>query len=254
LTARLQQLARLRQLTLSTIFQGAWALILSYRSRQDDVLFGTTVAGRPPELPGVESMIGNFINTVPLRVTTPAGERTLDCLRRVQAHHLAVRRYEHTPLTAIQACAGTPRGAALFETILAFQNYPADPLASGAADGLRAADFWSFDRNHYPIALAVFPETTVRLEMTYDATRFPAHWIAATLDLVEAACEAICSDPEAEIAAVKEALARADRQRKAEWERESRRLNRLNLGSSKRRPVAAATQEAIHDMSGTPRA
>ena len=67
-TASLQAVARSQRLTLSTFIQGAWALLLSRYSGQDDVLFGITVSGRPPELPGVESMVGMFINVLPLRV------------------------------------------------------------------------------------------------------------------------------------------------------------------------------------------
>ena len=73
-TAALKTLAKQHQFTLNTLMQGAWSLLLSRYSGEEDVLFGITVSGRPASLPGVESMVGLFINTLPLRVRVPHDE------------------------------------------------------------------------------------------------------------------------------------------------------------------------------------
>src|SRR5215216_1016254 len=67
-TAALQSFAREQGLSLNTLALGAWALLLSRYSGKRDVVFGSTVSGRPAELAGVETMVGLFINTLPLRV------------------------------------------------------------------------------------------------------------------------------------------------------------------------------------------
>jgi non-ribosomal peptide synthase protein (TIGR01720 family) len=82
-TRRLQKLARQNQLTLSTLVQGAWAIVMSHHTRAEDVVFGVTTAGRPAGLPGVEKMVGLFINTLPLRLTVEPERELLDCTGRV---------------------------------------------------------------------------------------------------------------------------------------------------------------------------
>src|SRR6185295_16417113 len=90
-SADLQALARKHQLTLNTLAQATLALLLSYYSREDDVLFGGVVSGRPPELVGSETMVGLFINTLPVRVQVPAGMSVLPWLRKLQAEQVEAR-------------------------------------------------------------------------------------------------------------------------------------------------------------------
>src|SRR4029077_3618205 len=97
-TADLEAFARRHQLTLNTLFQGIWALLLDRFAPTGDVVFGVTVAGRPPELPGVESMVGLFINTLPLRVRIVPEAQIADWLAALQAYNAEMRQHEHTPL------------------------------------------------------------------------------------------------------------------------------------------------------------
>src|SRR5205814_9438103 len=97
-TAALQALTRSRRLTLSTLIQGAWALLLSRYSGRGDVLFGITVAGRPPELVGVESMVGMFLNVLPLRVAVIEDAPLVPWLRELQAEIVKLRQFEAIPL------------------------------------------------------------------------------------------------------------------------------------------------------------
>ena len=114
LTEQLQNLARRQQVTLNTVVQGAWGLLLSRYSREGDVVFGATVSGRPAELPGVESMVGLFINTLPVRVELRDDESVSGLLRRVQAQQAESRQYEYSPLAEIQTWSDCwPRSASV---------------------------------------------------------------------------------------------------------------------------------------------
>jgi len=117
--------------------QGAWSLLLARYTGQDSVVFGATVAGRPAELAGAETLLGLFINTLPV-IQQPVPEaRVGDWLREVQAIGLALREHEHTPLNDIQRWAGQG-GQTLFDTLLVFENYPIDQSARAGGD-LRVA-------------------------------------------------------------------------------------------------------------------
>ncbi|MFL5543033.1 MAG: condensation domain-containing protein, partial [Longimicrobiaceae bacterium] len=130
-TARLEEVARERQVTLNTILQGAWALLLSRYSGGDDVVFGATVSGRPAELDGVEEMIGVFINTIPVRVKVPAGARVGAWLAELQRAQAEAREYEYAPLVQVQGWSEVPRGTPLFESIFVAESLPADDGAAG---------------------------------------------------------------------------------------------------------------------------
>ena len=112
------------RLTLNTLIQGAWAVILSRYSGLEEVLFGVTVSGRPPDLSGVTSMVGLFINTVPLRVHLPDTQRLVPWLQQLQQTQRDREAYSYSALTDLQAWSDVPRGIPLFESLLVFENYP----------------------------------------------------------------------------------------------------------------------------------
>ena len=169
---RLRTFARQNQLTLSTLFQGAWARLLSSYSRETDVVYGATVAGRPANFAGVESMVGLFINTLPVRVRLRPQMPVVAWLKQIQAEQVIAREYEHSPLVEIQALSATPRGLPLFESLLVFENYPLDVRAFGSDAGLNAGDVWWFDQTNYPLTVVVTPGSELSLEVFYDAHRF----------------------------------------------------------------------------------
>ncbi|WP_042339971.1 non-ribosomal peptide synthetase, partial [Paraburkholderia ferrariae] len=147
--------ARRERVTVNTLVQGAWAVLLQRYTRQRAVVFGATVSGRPPELPHAERMLGLFINTLPV-VLEPRAEATLgEWLRAAQDQALAMREYEQTPLSDIQKLAGAGRHG-LFDTLVVFENYPVDEaLNEGAAVGLDASRVVTREQTHYPLALSV---------------------------------------------------------------------------------------------------
>ncbi|HEX8819708.1 MAG TPA: condensation domain-containing protein [Archangium sp.] len=126
LAARLGALAREHRVTPSSLFQAVWALLLGVHGQRDDVVFGTTVSGRPATPAEAASSVGLFINTLPLRVVLQPEETLVGFLGRMQAQRLDLQEYEHTPLVQIQEWSGLPRGKALFDTLLVFENFPQD--------------------------------------------------------------------------------------------------------------------------------
>ena len=107
-TAALQVLSRAHQVTMNTLVQGAWALVLGRYSGQGDVVFGVTVSGRPPDLEGAEAMVGLFINTLPARVSVVEESPLLPWLKEIQARQVEMREHEQSPLVLVQ---GLERGA-----------------------------------------------------------------------------------------------------------------------------------------------
>ncbi|QSQ23764.1 non-ribosomal peptide synthase/polyketide synthase [Pyxidicoccus parkwayensis] len=171
-TAALQAFARQHQLTAHTLALAAWALVLSRYSGEQDVLFGNTVAGRPAELPGSESMVGLFINSLPTRVRIPSATAPLlPWLQALQAAQLEQRQYEHTPLVQIQAASAVPRGTPLFESLVVFENYPLDTSVL-SSPSLKVEDVQGFEATNYPLTLSVLPGEALRLRAVYESPRF----------------------------------------------------------------------------------
>ncbi|MFF3032967.1 amino acid adenylation domain-containing protein [Streptomyces rubiginosohelvolus] len=165
LTGRLAAFARERELTLSTLTQTVWGLVLSAHTGRRDVVFGTVVSGRPAEVPGVTDMIGLFVNTVPVRVTVRPDETLAALAARVQDEFAALLPHHHLGLAAIQRAAGH---GVLFDTLTALENYPADGLpALAEATGLGLAEIRGRDATHYPLTFAAVPGQRLTLRLTY---------------------------------------------------------------------------------------
>ncbi|NTW03760.1 MAG: amino acid adenylation domain-containing protein, partial [Oscillochloris sp.] len=174
MTAQLQTLARQHQLTLNTLVQGAWALVLHRYCGEEDIVFGATVAGRPAELPGVETMVGLFINTLPVRVQIDPQQPLLTWLSRLQAQQFEQRQFEYTPLFELQRWSEVPRDQPLFESLLIFENYPVDASLREQQSALRVSAVQMIEQTNYPLNLAVGPGREVGLTLHYDRARLSA--------------------------------------------------------------------------------
>jgi amino acid adenylation domain-containing protein len=199
LTADLQALARSRRLTLSTLIQGAWALLLSRYSGKSDVLFGVTVSGRPPELSGVESMVGMFINVLPLRVAVTEESHLDSWLRDLQANVVELRRFEWVPLSRIQAWSGAPPGSPFVNSIVIVQNLPflGALQERGKRLGIEAVRFC--ERTHYPLALTVVPGTELLFKIGFDARRFDPDTIERMMGHLRTILEAMAVNPQRQL-------------------------------------------------------
>ncbi|QBQ55216.1 non-ribosomal peptide synthetase [Nitrosococcus wardiae] len=202
LQQHLQDQARQQGVTLSTLMQGAWALILSRYTGQQQVVFGNTVAGRPPELPGSERMLGLFINTLPVAVKIPAAEPCGRWLLALQQAGLDAREHGHLPLFEIQQAAGCA-GEGLFDTLMVFENYPLDDnLLNSKADGLTIGAPDSYEFTHYPLTLAVLPGTELQVVFAYNAAVLPPRVIAPLADAFKQVLMALATQPEAPLASI----------------------------------------------------
>ncbi|CAN7654321.1 non-ribosomal peptide synthase/polyketide synthase [Pseudomonas brassicacearum] len=174
LTRRLEAFARASKVTVNTLVQAAWLLLLQRYTGKDTVAFGATVAGRPADLPGIEQQIGLFINTLPVIASPQAGQSLDSWLQAVQAQNLALREFEHTALLDIQRWAGQG-GEALFDSLLVFENYPiAQALEQGAPDGLRFGPPLTQEQTSYPLTLLVGLERQLSVHMSYQQASFSA--------------------------------------------------------------------------------
>ncbi len=217
-TAHLNRLARQQQVTLGTIFQGAWALLLSRYSGTEDVLFGVTVSGRPADLPGVESMVGLFINTLPLRVAAPETASLLPWLKDLQFRQTALRQFEYSSLAQIQEWSVLPRGTALFETLLVFENYPLDrERLQESGLSLDLEDVEAVERTNYPLTLVVHPGAEVAVRMIYDSSRLDEAAVERIFAHYWTVLESLGAEAELKLADVRWLTEEEERQLLLDW-------------------------------------
>jgi non-ribosomal peptide synthetase component F len=218
LTTSLQLLARRHELTLNTIVQGAWALILSRYSGQADVVFGATTSGRPATLVGAEAMVGLFINTLPMRVEVNPDQPAITWLRELQ-HKLAdMRLHDLSALIEIHKWSEVPRGTPLFESLLVFENYPVEESLRDQVSTLQIQNVRSFEQTNYPLTMAVAPGAQMSLQLAYDCRRFDAATIRRMLGHFITVLEGIAANPEQRLARLP-LLTAAEGQQLAHWNR-----------------------------------
>ncbi|WP_434381859.1 amino acid adenylation domain-containing protein [Melittangium boletus] len=161
LPAGLAELARRRGVTPNVVVQLAWAVLVGALTGRQDVVFGATVSGRPPELPGAEGIVGLLINTIPVRVGLAPARTVTDALAALRAQQLSVLEHQHVDLTRLQALAGQTE---LFDTVVVFENYP---LEEEALPGLVLRSARGLDGTHYPLTLVVMPGEPGRLRLDH---------------------------------------------------------------------------------------
>ncbi|MFJ6567450.1 non-ribosomal peptide synthase/polyketide synthase [Streptomyces sp. NPDC091292] len=202
-TARLAGRARERGVTLGTLVQGAWGLVLSRMTGRQDIVFGTTVSGRDAAVDGIESMIGLFINTLPTRLRWAPGDTLGALVDRLQEEQSALLDHQHLGLAEIQRAAGHPHGGELFDTLVVFENYPGGEGAPGITDptGTVAVTGHAFhDAVHYPLALVVKPGRRLDLRLKHHARRLDADAVRSLADRLTLALHALADDPAARVA------------------------------------------------------
>jgi amino acid adenylation domain-containing protein/non-ribosomal peptide synthase protein (TIGR01720 family) len=195
-TEALNAFARQHGLTLNTVLQGAWALLLGHHAGTRDVVFGTTVSGRPPELPGVEGMVGLFINTLPVRVKLPSDEPLVPWLQRLQAWLLELRQHEHAPLVKVRRWSEVPAGTPLFESLVIFENYPVDAALTAKLPSLEVREVRSLESDHHPWTLISSPGRELPLHLAYDGARFDAEHVERLLGQLRHLLESMVARPE----------------------------------------------------------
>src|SRR5262249_1200114 len=194
LTLALTDAARRQGVTLNTLVQVAWAILLGRLTNRSDVVFGITVAGRPPEIAGFERMVGLFINTVPLRIALPPAKPLAVLLREVQESQSRLMAHQHLGLAEIQSLAGLGE---LFDSLVVFENYPIDlnnRAVAGDDGGVRLTEIGGHDATHYPLSLIAVPGERLQLRLGYRPDLFERASVEALagrlIRLLEAAVDA----------------------------------------------------------------
>ncbi|MCP5425319.1 MAG: amino acid adenylation domain-containing protein [Gammaproteobacteria bacterium] len=175
LVGRLKSLSAACQVTLSTVLQGLWGVLLGRYNDTEDVVFGAVVSGRPADLPEVERMLGLFINAAPVRVRFDGREPCRTMLRRLQKEWLDSEAHQYCPLHEIQN--RSPLKQDLLDHLLVIENYPIEQRFQGSQAGLTVEGVERFEQTHYDLVLVIAPGGTIRLEFQYNAERFDEAWI-----------------------------------------------------------------------------
>ncbi|MCD6571340.1 MAG: amino acid adenylation domain-containing protein, partial [Deltaproteobacteria bacterium] len=166
-TSLLESTARRMRLTLSTLVQGAWAILLGRYSNQDDVVFGATISGRPASLPSSDEMIGLFINTLPVRAKWNNSVTILNLLKEIQTQSLKIQEYEYSFLPDVRACSGVSGSKGLFDSIVIFENYPTNFEGTDIDSQIRISDFDAQEMTHYDLTLVIRPGSKMELCLEY---------------------------------------------------------------------------------------
>jgi natural product biosynthesis luciferase-like monooxygenase protein len=199
LTADLQNLAQNRQLTLNTLLHGAWALLLSRYTETSDVIFGATRACRYSAIETMESMIGLFINTVPVRVEISPEMELLPWLKTIRTQWLNLREYERTPLVDIQRWSELPRGTPLFESVVIFEHADLEHQIHAQAGNWSHREFELLDQSHYPLALNVYGGEEIALKICFDRQEFEEAVVARMLAYLETLLQSFADSPQQRI-------------------------------------------------------
>lgn len=191
----LQSLAQKHNLTLSTLVQAAWAILLSRYSGESEVLFGVTVSGRPHDLSGVEHRVGLFINTLPLRVSIRESDLLLSWLQELQQKQAEIQDYAYVSLAEIQRLSDIPPGVPLFESLVVFENYPREALSRDSRQSLRVKDVENFEETNYPLTVVAIPKQELLIQLIYDTGRFTQDTIERMAGHLQTILTGIVTEP-----------------------------------------------------------
>jgi surfactin family lipopeptide synthetase C len=195
-TEAVQRLAKSHRLTVNILVQGAWALLLCRYSGEDDVVFGATVSGRPPELAGIDTMIGLFINTLPVRITVMPEFYLLPWLENIQERQAEMLQFEYSPLVRIQGWSDLPRGVSLFDSVVIFENFPVDASTPKFQGGVRTRESALFERTNYPLTLVAEPGPALTLKVLYNRRLFETGSIQQILRQIKTLLEEFATRPD----------------------------------------------------------
>ena len=216
-TASLRSFAAGHELTLNTLIQGAWALLLHHYSNEEDVVFGTVRACRHWTRNGAESMIGLFINTLPIRVQISLDQPLLSWLQQLRKQNLALRKYEHTPLPKIQQWSDITPGKTLFETLVVFENHTLNQALRAQGNNWPQRKFHYRGQTNSPLTLLGYADPEMLLRIEYDRTRFEQPTIKRMLGHLQTLLEAMLTQPDMPAARLPYLTAQERQQLLLEW-------------------------------------
>ncbi|MFD7551820.1 amino acid adenylation domain-containing protein, partial [Streptomyces sp. NPDC059816] len=199
LTGALRETAGAAGLTVNTLVQGAWGILVGMLTGRTDVVFGATVAGRPAELVGADRMVGLLMNTVPVRVRLDPALTVVEFLTELQDRQSNLIDHQHLGLSEIQRVTGA---GATFDTFLAYENYPRHPEGPIRLEGVTAGPLGGEDAAHYPLALGVIPGDRLEIRLDYRADLLDEDTVRALPDRLIRVLEQITDDPDGRLGGV----------------------------------------------------
>ena len=251
-TQELRDFSRRQQVTVNTVFQAAWALLLSRYSGAEDVVYGTTVSGRPAELAGVEEMVGLFINTLPVRVELSAEQRVGEWLRRLQWEQVELRQFEYSSLAAVKGWSEVERGRSIFESIAVFENQPLETVLveknATETDGpveteaVEVRNLQSVGWTNYPLTIVAVPGTELMVTIGYDRSRITEEQAKGIAGHYQRLLRALMSDGEQRLAQVEITTAAERRQLVEEWNETNGEYPQASLAELFARQVEGAPE------------
>ncbi|EGO65801.1 non-ribosomal peptide synthetase [Acetonema longum] len=191
-TQGIENIARQNNVTLNTVMQAIWGILLQRYNNTDDVVFGAVVSGRPHEIPGIESMVGLFINTLPVRIKGGGRKRFTELLREVQQAVVESERHSYYPLADIQA--KTDLKGALLDHILVFENYPMEEVLNTQQEekfGFRIEATEAFEQTSYDFNILVGPGKELTIKFSYNALVYDAGFISRLAQHINSAIRAV---------------------------------------------------------------
>jgi len=192
-TTKLAQLCQSQTITLNTLIQGLWGIVLSRYMGSRDIVYGVTTSGRPSDLPGADRILGVFINTLPLRIDLSSDISLHDWLIDLQYTNLTMRDFEQTPMAKIQRVSSVSQDQALFETLLVFENLPASE--GQPQHGLTLTLENHYVRNNFPLTLRVVPKDDLQFDLLLDLERINKKYaIQMVADLTSLIDNILCNE------------------------------------------------------------
>jgi len=181
--ARIQSYAQSQRLTVNTLMQGVWALLLQKYTGEQTVVYGVVVSGRPAELAGVEQRVGMYINTLALKASAEPQQETVGWLQELQAEQVTSRNYQYTPLQDVQGWTGIKGD--LFDSLLIFENYPVSKLIESGSWSLHAEHIEVSEQTNYPLTVSIIIGEELSAEFSYNAELMDEAYVTAIMDQFE---------------------------------------------------------------------
>ena len=249
-TRALHSFCRQYHLTLSTLLRASWALLLSRYCGETSVVFGATVSGRPPDLPGVESIVGLLINTLPVRVDVPEDEPVLTWLKRLQEQQSELLEYESSRLVDVQGWSEVPRGLPLFESVLVVQTYPVDEALRLRRKHLGIHEAFVFARTNIPLTVEVKPREELSIKASFECARFESSAILGMLSHFRTLLERMVADPAQKVFALSPLTEDERRRLLIEWNATQRTFDQARPVHELFEAQAQATPDAVAVVCG----
>ncbi len=173
--SKIDEYAKRHQITVNTIMQGVWSYLLSQYTSADHVIYGTTVSGRPDDLPGVERRVGMYINTLPVHENVQHDQEITDWLKNLQQRQVSSRSFQHTALPDIQKWSGIKGD--LFDSLLVFENYPLSKIVEEKKWSLQVENIQFHEHTNYPLNILIGSSTEIAIRFNYNSNLLHERYI-----------------------------------------------------------------------------